>query len=241
MTDDFDVERRVYGDHPSQFVDLYTPANPRGMVISIHGGYWRATYGLDLNEPVARHLAADGWLVSNIEYRRVTEDSIDGVWPEMSSDVLTAIGALPSAPGPTVLLGHSAGGHLALWAAAQPEVDVDGVIALAPVSDLFLADGLQLSNHATNDLFGSSAAEQPDVYLAASPLHLLPLAIPQLLVHGHEDEAVPIDMSIEYTETAELLGDDITNIVERVDHFHVIDPAHDTWRSIDSWLGRLAG
>lgn len=245
MTGEFAVERRAYGDHPSQFVDLYAPTDPpagwRGTIISIHGGYWRATYGLDLNEPMARHLAGEGWLVSNIEYRRVTEETVtensDGVWPEMSTDVLAAIDASPRTSGPTVLLGHSAGGHLALWAAAQLDGQIDGVVALAPVTDLFLADGLQLSNHATKALFGEAAADRPDTYLSASPLHLLPFGTKQLIVHGEADDAVPVDMSLEYGETAALLGDEVTVISDSdVDHFDVINPHHRVWHSIDGWL-----
>ena len=240
MSSDYTAERRTFGDHPSQFFDLYMPADPRGTIISIHGGYWRAKYGLDLNAPMAEHLASRGWLVANIEYRRVIEETINntaGVWSEMSSDVLAAIDATPSAEGPTILLGHSAGGQLALWAAAQPSIDAQGVVALAPVTDLFLADGLELSNHATKELFGVTAAEQPDVYLTASPLHLLPTEVPQLVVHGQKDTDVPPEMAVEYVETAHLLKGDVTlESPSNVDHFHIIDPTHHVWRSIDQWV-----
>ena len=234
------TERRAYGDHPSQFVDLYpadlSAGDPRGTVISIHGGYWRQKYGLDINEPMARHLASRGWTVANIEYRRVVPDG-PGVWPEMSSDVLDAIAIVDDQSGPVIALGHSAGGQLALWAAAQPSAQLDAVIALAPVADLFLADGLELSDHATAALFGDSASERPDLYATASPLHLLPLGMPQLLVHGRADEDVPFDMVPEYVESAEMAGDKITFVDPKgVDHFHIIDPTHKVWRSIDGWL-----
>ena len=242
MSGDYTVERRTFGDHPSQFFDLYMPADPRGTIISIHGGYWRAKYGLDLNAPMAEHLASRGWLVANIEYRRVIEETINntaGVWSEMSSDVLAAIDATPSAEGPTILLGHSAGGQLALWAAAQPSIDAQGVVALAPVTDLFLADGLELSKHATRELFGATAAEKPDLYATASPLHLLPFDVPQLILHGQADEDVPVEMTVEYAETAQFLGNDMTFVSEPgVDHFDIIDPTHSIWRSITGWLNK---
>ena len=184
-------QRHAYGNDPSQFVDLYIADEPRGTVLSIHGGYWRQKYTLDLNVPMAEHLVSTSWNVANIEYRRVQPDG-DGIWLEMSNDILDAIAAIEDQPGPIIALGHSAGGQLALWAAAQPETKIDAVVALAPVSDLFLADGLELSDHATKALFGTTAADRPDLYAIASPLYLLPLRIPQLIVHGHKDESVPV-------------------------------------------------
>lgn len=236
--------RRTYGDSDSQFLDLYLAdverGDRRGTIVSIHGGYWRQEYGLDINEPVVRHLCNRGWAVANIEYRRVTDGGA-GIWHEMSSDVLDAISLVDDQPGPTIALGHSAGGQLALWAAGQPSAHLDAVIALAPVTDLFLADGLELSNHATAGLFGDSAAERPDLYATASPLHLLPIGIPQLIVHGRADQDVPFDMVPEYLASAELAGDAVTLIdPDGVDHFDVIDPKHQVWRSIDSWLNEWA-
>jgi len=229
-----------YGDLPDQFVHRYDADTPVGTVVSIHGGYWRAKYGLDLHEPIARHLAATGWTVLNIEYRRVTPDSTDA-WLDMASDVRDACALANELPGPTIGLGHSAGGQLALWAAAQPDVALDAVVALAPVSDLFLADGLELSDHATRHLFGATASERPDLYAAASPLYLLPLGVPQLIVHGKADVDVPYEMAPDYVEGALSAGDDITLIDPKsVDHFDVIDPTHSVWRDIDTVLERWA-
>lgn len=244
MPDPSQSERRTYGDHPSQFVDLYRPngssSSRRGTVVSIHGGYWRQKYGLELNQPIAQHLASRGWTVANIEYRRVLPDG-PGVWSEMSSDVLEAIALVERGNEPLVLLGHSAGGQLALWAAAQTEVTIDAVVALAPLCDLFLADGLELSDHATAELFGQTASERPDLYATASPLHLLPLGIPQLIVHGRADDDVPFDMVPEYVESAVAAGDDVTLLdPKKVDHFHIIDPTHRVWRTIDSWLDEVS-
>lgn len=230
------MHRQSYGNDRAQFVDISTVKAPRGTVVSIHGGYWRAKYGLDLNQPIVEHLVSIGFNVANVEYRRVTAES-NGVWDEMSTDVLAAIATVRDFPGPLVLLGHSAGGQLAQWASAQPDVNASGVIALASVCDLFLADGLELSNHATFDLFGVSAAERPDLYMSASPLHLLPTGVDQLIVHGRADKDVPFEMTGEYVETAEALGENVTFLdPKKVDHFDVIDPTHAIWRDIDDWL-----
>ena len=231
-----------YGEHDDQFVHVYSPNGETvGTVVSIHGGYWRAKYGLDLNAPMAEHLVSQGWTVLNIEYRRVAEEG-DGVWDEMSADVIAACSLATEHAKPTVLLGHSAGGHLALWAAAQASVDADAVVALAPVSDLFLADGLELSNHATADLFGASAAERPDLYAEGSPIYQLPLGIPQLVVHGGADEAVPPEMSADFVESALFAGDSVEFLAPpHVDHFHIIDPTHGVWRSIDDYFAKLVG
>ena len=234
-------ETVTYGDLPDQFVHVYRPnGDSLGTILSIHGGYWRAKYELDLNAPMATHLARAGWTVLNIEYRRVLPGG-PAVWDEMSTDVLDACALADGFPGPTVAIGHSAGGQLALWAAAQASIAIDGVVALAPVSDLFLADGLELSDHATKALLGTTAAERPDLYAAASPLYLLPLGIPQLIVHGQADEDVPFDMAPEYVEAAFGSGDDVQFVdPKNVDHFHVIDPTHSVWREIDTWLQRWA-
>lgn len=230
-----------YGDLPDQFVHLYEPTGESvGTVVSIHGGYWRAKYNLDLHIPIAEHLVTRGWTVINIEYRRIETDG-PAVWLEMSSDVLDACALALGRPGPTIAIGHSAGGQLALWAAAQPSVEFDGVVALAPVSDLFLADGLELSNHATAKLLGSTASERPDLYAVASPMYLLPLGVPQFVVHGHADEDVPYDMAPEYIEAATSAGDDVTFLnPPKVDHFHIIDPSHSVWRPIDEQLDQWA-
>ena len=236
------MHRQPYGAHPAQFVELFSFPEPKGTVVSIHGGYWRAKYGLDLNQPMVDHLVSLGFNVANIEYRRVTDES-DGVWDEMSSDVLAAIATVVATDGfegPVVLLGHSAGGQLAQWASAQADVNAAGVIALASVSDLFLADGLELSNHATHELFGVSAAERPDLYMTASPMHLLPTGVHQLVVHGQKDEDVPFEMASDYVETAKMLDEDVTFLDPKsVDHFDVIDPTHSIWREIDTWINNL--
>jgi acetyl esterase/lipase len=234
-----ETECIAYGSHRSQFVELHrAQREPVGTIISIHGGYWRVAYGLELNAPIASHVADLGWNVCNIEYRRI-EPGETGVWPEMSADVLAACELARAIfdDGPMIAIGHSAGGQLALWAAAQPETTIDAVVALAPVADLVASDRLHLSSSATRALFGGSADDLPEQYAAASPLQLLPIGVPQLLVHGRADGDVPYDFSVAYVEAA-LNSGDIARLIDPagIDHYDVINPRHDLWRSIDEQL-----
>lgn len=238
MDDLVQTRRQHYGDHPSQFVDISTPVDqPIGTIVSYHGGYWRAKYGLELHDPIVEHCVGRGWTVVNTEYRRVEPEST-GVWADMSTDVVAAARiARDLSSGPLIALGHSAGGQLALWLAAQRDPAIDAVVALAPVTDLFHADRLASSDHATAELFGAPAAEAPDRYRAASPLHLLPLGVPQLLVHGPLDASVPYESASAYVEAAHAAGDDVTLIdPPDIDHFDVINPEHVVWRHVDGFF-----
>lgn len=232
-------ERRVYGEHHSQFVDIFRPSGEaHGAILSLHGGYWRDTYGLDLHDAVVTHCVDLGWAVINAEYRRIT-DSEPAVWEAMGSDIhqaaMFARGVAGSAP--LIALGHSAGGHLALWIAAQREVAIDAVVALAPVADLITADQQKLSERATMELLGVGAGDNLELYRQASPRHLLPLGVPQLIVHGPDDQHVPYDMSVDYVSSARSLGDHVAFVNDDdIDHFNVIDPTHSLWRAVEAFL-----
>ncbi len=242
-----------YGRDPSQFVERWAPASGAGgTAVLIHGGYWRDRYGLDLMHPMARHLVTEGWTVINIEYRRLGEPpEADGLaethhryrgpaWPEMSADVVTAVATATDGPGPMVAIGHSAGGHLALWAASVVE-QIDAVVALAPVADLIEADRLSLSGGVVRQLLGGDHRDQPDRYHRSSPRALLPLRVPQLIVHGDGDDNVPPAMAHDYADAAEASGDPVDRLFPAdVDHFHIIDPGHPVWRPIDEWLAAVA-
>lgn len=236
-----DPERVTYGEHPEQFVDQYCAAgDPKGTIFLIHGGYWRVQYGLDINTPIALHCASEGWDVLNIEYRRI-ERGQHGVWAEMSHDVAAACSLAAPMIQPVIAVGHSAGGQLALWAAAQPDSPIDAVIALAPVADLIASDELHLSNSATHALFGGSASDLPDIYAAASPRHILPLGLPQMIVHGQADDTVPHDFATDYVRAALDAGDTVSLVDPiDVDHYDVIDPRHNVWRAIDDQLDAWA-
>ena len=225
--------RVIYGDHPDQFVEISEPSGePCGSIILIHGGYWRQRYDLDSTRRIATHTSTAGWRVLNVEYRRI--DDAYGVWPAMAADVLHS--AQLADRHPRVVIGHSAGGQLALWLAAQPGY-ADAVVALAPVADLVTASALGLSDAATTELFGSPAEEQPELYASASPLELVPLNLPTVVVHGDADESVPKLLADNYVRAARLAGDEVDYIEPRgVDHFDLIDPEHSIWRDLDSVL-----
>ncbi len=254
--------RLKYGPEDLQFGDLYLPNQPGShpVVILIHGGYWRARYGLDLMSDLAEDLAKRGYAAWNIEYRRVGNPG--GGWPGTFQDVALATDYLRKlAPSYTldltkvVPMGHSAGGHLALWLAARPRIPffaqnsplagsqlpgeneetaiplaLAGTISLAGVVDLEMAWRLHLSNDAVVELLGGTTASVPERYIVASPAAMLPLGVPQVLIHGTSDDSVPIQVSQAYTRAARSVHDPITYLeLEGVDHFDIIDPHTDAW------------
>jgi acetyl esterase/lipase len=229
-----------YGDHQSQFVEVWRPGGigPHPVAVLLHGGYWRDRYDLHLMDGLAAHLCDRGWVAANVEYRRVGADG--GGWPATFDDVTAALGAVAARPevdaGRLVCIGHSAGGHLALFAAW--EGDVAAVVALAPVSDLREASRRGLSDHAVHGLLGGSPAQHPDRYAMTNPMVHLPLGVRTLVVHGTDDINVPIDLSDAYVEAARAAGDDVTyHRLDGVDHFAVIDPTSPAWAGVASWMG----
>lgn len=256
--------RLAYDEGDFQFGDLYLPSSPgpHPVVILIHGGYWRARYGLDLMTGLAIGLAARGIAAWNIEYRRVGNPG--GGWPGTFLDVARSTDHLRMLA-PTynldlrrvVPIGHSAGGHLACWLAGRPNIPesspiagntlsgeeplpLTGAISLAGVLDLALAYQFHLSNDAVVELLGGTPDETPERYAAASPAALLPIGIPQVLIHGTEDINVPIEVSQAYLAAAQTVGDPVTSIeLEGVEHFAVIDPASEAWRVTVDQLSRL--
>ncbi len=236
----------AYGPHPDQVVDLRLPAAPaRTLVVLVHGGFWRDEYDRGYTGPLADALARAGYAVAVPEYRRVGAPG--GGWPGTFDDVsicFEALGTICAAhgvrPRRTVLLGHSAGGHLALWAAARHRLPADSpwrsqwrpdrVVSLAGCSFLGLADDWELDDNATADLLGGSAREVPERYALADPVALLPLAVPVTLLHGTEDQQVPVAMSREYAARSEQAGDPV-KLVELfgLDHFALVDPLSTAW------------
>ncbi len=185
------------------------------------------------------HLAARGWAAWNLEYRRVGADG--GGWPTTFDDVRAGIEALAGVDAlpldRVVTIGHSAGGQLALWA-ARTVPGITDAVSLAGVTDLRRAFELGLSSNATGEFLGGSPADLPERYDRASPMALLPLGVPTLLVHGDRDENVPVELSVSFAQAAQAAGDDVGLVVRPgVDHFEVIDPAGESWRIVMDWLG----
>ncbi|MEX0673388.1 MAG: prolyl oligopeptidase family serine peptidase [Gaiellaceae bacterium] len=216
-----------YGEHPSQVVELFEPAGePRGAAVLIHGGFWRAAYDRHLMDALCRDLAARGWAAWNLEYRRLGDR---GGWPETFDDVEAGIGAIGASNTLLLAIGHSAGGHLALWAAARRLIT--HAVAQAGVVDLAEAARLGLSGGVVDELV------PPELYDRASPAAMLPLGVPQLLVHGEEDDAVPVAMSRDYRAAAVAAGDDVSLVtLPGVGHFEHLDPASEAWRAVVEWL-----
>ncbi len=249
-----------YGPDRSQFADLWLPARParpgpHPVVVVLHGGFWAASYGCQLMKAVCADLAARGWAAWNLEYRRVGGG---GGWPETFADVaagIDALGALVAAEPDLHLtldglaaIGHSAGGHLALWAAARPglppgapgaspAVAVTAAVSLAGVPDLAAAAAGGVGWDSVQRLMGGGPGEVPDRYALASPAARLPLGVPQLLVHGDEDGVVPVELSRSYAEEATNRGDPVTLVVlPGVAHMEAVDPSSPAWAAVVDWL-----
>ena len=216
-----------YGDGPSQLVELTVPeGTPRGVVVVIHGGFWKAAYDLSLGRPLAADLVDNGWAALNIEYRRV---GIGGGVPSTLDDVRAAIGTLGDTGldlARVVTLGHSAGGHLATWAAHAVDA-VTHVISQAGVLDLVAADRDGLGGGAVQALLGHRAGPGD---AAVDPTQQLPLDVPVWCVHATDDDTVPISQSVDYVAAATAAGAQAELVEVAGDHFVVIDPTTDAWR-----------
>ena len=234
-------ERIRYGDDPAQWGDLYRPDGAsRGVVVVIHGGFWRARYDASLGTPLAEDLVARGWTAWNLEYRRVGSDAGGGGgWPTTCDDVAAGIDRLADVPeldlsGPVVTLGHSAGGHLATWAASrgrferwQPvRVPVTAVVSQAGVLDLRRADTEWLGSGAVRDFLGGPPGPEHD---PADPQRLLPLDVPVWGVHGRSDDVVPLTLSEAYVAAARAAGARAELHVVDGDHDTVIDTTSSAW------------
>jgi acetyl esterase/lipase len=219
------LTRKRYGGHADQFVDVYSAAGAaRAVVAVLHGGFWRDRYGLDLMEALCTDLAARGYEAWNVEYRRLGSG---GGWPATFDDVRAAVA---NAGRPLVTIGHSAGGHLALWLGA--EVGAALAVSQAGLVDLEEAWRLGLSAHAAAELMGASPVEAPDRFAAASPAARVPLGVPQLLVHGRRDDTVPLAMSRAYATRARDAGDEVELIETDEGHFECLEPTSASWSAI---------
>ncbi|MFK0118790.1 alpha/beta hydrolase [Streptomyces sp. NPDC090994] len=267
----------AYGGLPDQVIDFYAPrgrggpGGPAPVVVALHGGAWRAPYDRRHLSPFAAFLARRGFAVASVEYRRGAADpaaasaaagpAVAGRWPDTFDDVAAALDALPALvkehlpdadPRRTVLTGHSAGGHLALWAAARHLLPADapwrtdrpaplrGVVALAPIADFAVADKLDVCGGAVRQLLGGDdhfAARVP----YADPALLLPTGIATTLVQGRTDTTVPQEVSEAYADAAAKAGEVVgVTLLEDVGHFPLIDPAADACAVVAEEIAQLA-
>jgi acetyl esterase/lipase len=234
-------ERHRYAAHRWARADLYVPEGPGPFPVAVmlHGGYWRAKYSKRLMKAacvdLARRRGVAAW---NVEYRRIGRGQ-GGGWPATLDDVAAAIDHLAELGDSRLDLdavtavGHSAGGQLALWSASRAEarVPVRRVVAQAPVCNLTVAGEPAWA------FLGGKPEQVPERYDLADPMRLLPLGVPALLVHGAEDETVPVARSREYAAAAQAAGDPVV-LVEPVPGGHRVhpDPRTEAWRVAADWI-----
>lgn len=233
--DDDGPMRFDYGPHPSQYAELSRPPNATSapVVVVIHGGYWRSSYGAELGRPLATDLLGRGFAVLNVEYRRVGDG---GGWPQTGEDVAAAVDALAERStgldlGRVVGLGHSAGGQLAGWLAARRDgaVVLSGAVLQAGVLDLVRGAADGLGGGAVDDFLGGPPARQPQAYAEASPVALVPLRVPTVCVHGTADTVVPLNQSERFVAAASAAGDSATLRTFDGDHFDPITVGTRAW------------
>jgi pimeloyl-ACP methyl ester carboxylesterase len=209
--------RIAYGPEPLQFGDLRVPPGdgPFPLAVVLHGGYWQATYNLIHLGHLCEAVRDAGIASWNLEYRRLGDPG--GEWPAAAEDLRPALEHLGRLPidhdGRTVLVGHSAGGQLALWAAKRSGLPV---VALAPVSDVRDA----VERRGPDSAPGRYMA--PERFADGSPLELLPLGARQIVIHGDADDSVPYEMSQRYVEAAGAEAELVT--LPGTGHFEPIDP-----------------
>jgi acetyl esterase/lipase len=266
--------RHSYGRDPSQHAELFVPTGPgpHAVVVLIHGGSWSKRYGKEVMRGLARDARRRGFAVWNIEYRRLGNG---GGWPHTFADVGAAIDHLRALDAALDLarvsvVGHSAGGHLALWAAGRSrlapgapgapatpgrrvddggagagrgEIRLVRAVALAGVCDL---EGAYRRWHggAARALMGGSPQELPERFAIADPMAVVPLEMPVLLVHGVEDATVSVELSRSYARAAAAAGGSVELVeLEGPQGYHRahIDPRSSAWRIAAGWLEHAVG
>ncbi len=203
----------------------------------LHGGFWRAPFKRSIMSALAIDLAGRGWATWNVEYRR---GGSGGGAVESLDDVRAAIDALESPDvhldaASVLVIGHSAGGQLALCAARIPAVTA--VLSLAGVCDLVAAADEAIGDGAVIEFIGAAPAQRPDAYAIADPMQRLPTGVTVLLAHGDADDRVPVQLSRDYAAAARAAGDSCELLeLAGVGHFAVIDPRSNAWAQIASRL-----
>jgi acetyl esterase/lipase len=253
--------RFAYGPNPLQFGELSLPdgPGPHPVVVNVHGGCWLAEFSIDHSRAQAQALTAAGFAVWNIEYRRV--GNAGGGWPGTFLDVAQALDHLRTLARSRALdltrvclMGHSAGGHLALWLAARPRLALDseirggdplpvrGVVALAPATELRELHARRVFDDVVDRLIGGSPATYPERYATASPGDLTPLGVPQLLIAGRHDDVWGWNAEA-YLATARARHEPLISleVIEDAGHFEVIAPATSAWPRVVAAARAIVG
>jgi acetyl esterase/lipase len=263
--------RIAYGDLPDQFGDLYLPPEAADadnelypVVVLIHGGCWRDRFGLDRLGQMARRLNQAGIAVWNLEYRRINAeadqpDIVRGGWPMTFMDVAAGADHLYSLADKynldldrVVAVGHSAGGHLALWLGARHKLPIEselhtpdplpicGVVSLAGIPDLATAQAEDICSGAPAELMGGTPEKRAERYAQGSPQTLLPLGIRHCHLVGREDEIVPPDYLHRCVAEAQALGDQAQlHVLPYAGHFEVVHPQSEAWAAVEMQISLL--
>lgn len=218
----------VTGPEQTDVYDVWEPYDhpPRGLTVAlVHGGFWREQYDRAHQSPLADALSRDGFHVANLEYPRIGMPG--GGWPGTGRSLLAraqAVHADTHLPDRVVVVGHSAGGHLALWLASAGRATwLLGVIALAPAADLREVARLGLSNGAAAALVGGSPEDVPESWEDADPARQR-LTVPAVIVTGERDDVVPASVVESYVASRAADEPLHTTVARGADHFDLIDP-----------------
>lgn len=247
--------RIAYGPGPHQFGELREArGGSRGVVMVVHGGFWRAQRSLDMTAPAADALAATGFDTWNVEYRRGGQ----GGWSDTLADVASAfdhLGVLAAREGlgldRVLLLGHSAGGHLAAWCAgraaeaarggtAPPAVPVHGLVAAGAMLDLTVGAIDGTGEGAVVEFLGAMPDRAPGRYAAADPRRRVPIGVPTRCVHSTADERVPYAQSVRYVDAARSAGDDAELVNGSGTHADAVTVGHPDFGLVTTALEELA-
>ena len=252
-------QKHAYGEDPLQFGELSLPDGPgrHPVIILIHGGCWLSRYDIKHSRSLANALAKDGIAVWNLEYRRVGNKG--GGWPGTFLDVATGADHLrvlakkyPLDLSHVLAVGHSAGGHLALWLAVRHKIpaasdiykakpiSILGVLPLAPASELDRLHQKAVCGQVVDKLIGGSPEAFPDRYHQATPSRLAPLGIPQIVIVGEQDSDWGW-VGDAYVKAARAAGDEQIQLIKAPEagHFEVIDPKSSTWPVVRDAARRL--
>ena len=232
-------ERVRYGGDPNQFIEVRVPrgAGPHAGLINIHGGFWRAKYDLAHAGHLCEALRGAGLATFNVEYRRA--GNAGGGWPGTFEDIRAAYGFVSQRagsfhvdPSRIVVMGHSAGGQLALCLAAR-ENSVRRVVSLAGVLDLKKAFKLHLSNDAVVEFLGGRPEDVPEHYREADPMEVAIAAARQWIIVGKDDDVVPPEFSREYVRAKKLKKESVKLVeIARAGHFELIDPGSEAFARV---------
>jgi acetyl esterase/lipase len=238
--------RLSYGSDPNQFGELRVPKSggPFPVLISIHGGYWRAKYDLAYMGHLCAALTGRGLATWNLEYRRV--GNAGGGWPGTFEDVRNGYRFVSQIakrynldPAKWAAVGHSAGGQLALCLAGH-EPSVKRVVSLAGVVDLQQAWELHLSDNAVVGFLGGEPAGVPEHYHEADPMQLKISQATQWLIHGASDDTVPPFLSRNYTEQKKTRGENVHYLeISTAGHFDLVDPRSIAWPKVEGTVMHL--